>query len=97
MPPVYSKRKMKPTYLNPNFGALFDDKIFNLDKNILPGKPQVHATTQTLIEPQKWTKVFGTYTATEASTYLYIGQFLNPEVDPNVVIGYFFLDDVFIT
>jgi len=96
MPPVYSKRKMKPKNLNANFGVYFGDKIFNLNKNILPGKPQVHATTATLIEPKKWTKVFGTYTATEASEYLYIGQFLNPDIDPNIVIGYFFIDDVFV-
>ncbi len=96
MPPYYSKKKMKATKLNANFGVRFGDKIFNLDKNILPGKPQVHATTETLIEPEKWTKIFGTYTATEASEYLYIGQFLNPEIDPNIVIGYFFIDDVFV-
>ncbi len=96
MPPVYSKKKMKATKLNANFGVRFGDKVFNLDKKILPGKPQIHATTETLIEPKKWTKIFGTYSATEAADYLYIGQFLNPDIDPNIVIGYFFIDDVFV-
>jgi len=96
MPPEYSKRKMKSTYLNANFGVFFGGKIFNHDKNILSEKPQIHATSETLIEPKKWTKIFGTYSATEAADYLYIGQFLNPDIDPNIVIGYFFIDDVFV-
>lgn len=95
MPKYYSKKKPVATFLGSHFGALFSKKIFHRSKEIVKGKPQVNAGTETFVEPTKWTKVFGTFTATEATQYLYLGQF-DDGSSPKLNIGYFFIDDVFV-
>ncbi|HHS96188.1 MAG TPA: OmpA family protein, partial [Phaeodactylibacter sp.] len=96
MPKYYAKKKPVATHLHPYFGILFSDKIFHRGKEILNGKPQINAGTETFVEPEKWTKVFGTFTAQEATQYLYLGQFWDDKVRPKLNIGYFFIDDVFV-
>ncbi len=96
MPRYYSKKKPVPTFLHPQFGMLFSNKIFQHNKEIVKGNPQINAGTETFVEPEKWTKVTGTYAATESATHLYIGQFWDEEVKPELAIGYFFIDDVFV-
>ncbi|MEM1323357.1 MAG: OmpA family protein [Bacteroidota bacterium] len=96
MPRFYSKRKPVPTYLNPHFGALFSDKIYHFDKRILHGQPQVACSEQIFIEPGKWTKISGTFIADTTDTYMYIGQFWDKEQKPELAIGYYFIDDVYL-
>ncbi|MFK7808321.1 MAG: OmpA family protein [Saprospiraceae bacterium] len=96
MPKYYSKKRPTATFLGKHFGIFFTDKIYKRNKEILRGQPQVTATTETLVEPEKWTKVFGTFIATEATQYMYLGQFWNEKQPPKLNIGYFFIDDVFV-
>ncbi|MFT4664041.1 MAG: outer membrane protein OmpA-like peptidoglycan-associated protein [Polaribacter sp.] len=95
MPAYYSKKRPVATFLGSHFGVLFSNKIFHRSKEIVKGKPQVNAGKETFVEPTKWTKVFGTFTATEATQYLYLGQF-DDGSSSELNIGYFFIDDVFV-
>ncbi len=96
MPTYYSKRKPVPTLLNDHFGILFDKQFYVSDKRILKKTPQIKANNETLVQPNKWIKLFGSFVATEKATHLYIGQFLSDKAEPEIVEGYFFLDDVYV-
>jgi len=96
MPTYYSKNKPVPTNLNDHFGLYFTKDIYNGDKRILTAKPQVGSTSNNVARPVKWTKMTGKFTATEAATHLYIGQFLDESDAGKIAKGYFFIDDVFV-
>jgi outer membrane protein OmpA-like peptidoglycan-associated protein len=96
MPKYYSKKKPVASFLNPYFGVLFSNKIYQFSKEIVKGKPQIAAKPDSFVEPEKWTKVFGTFTATELTEYLYLGQFWDDVDKPELNIGYFFIDDIFV-
>ncbi|MEM9823822.1 MAG: hypothetical protein AAF985_22245, partial [Bacteroidota bacterium] len=65
MPTYYSKRKPIPTLLNDHFGVLFDKQLYQANKRILKNTPQVVANNEVLVEPRRWIKLFGSFTATE--------------------------------
>lgn len=96
MPIYYSKQKPIPTFLNDHFGVYFDKDIFNLNKRILTAKPQVAANEEILVEPKKWTKVFGSFIAEKEVQYLYLGQFLSKAEQATLSTGYFLIDDVYV-
>ena len=96
MPSYYSKKEPVPTYLNDHFGVYFGEKKYQFDKRIVPAKPQVTASERVYVEPLKWTKVYGNFVAEEASEFMYIGQFWDDKAQPELAIGYFFIDDVWI-
>ncbi|MEO1514365.1 MAG: OmpA family protein [Bacteroidota bacterium] len=96
MPSFYSRRKPVAKALNDYFGLRFDRKRYHFDKRILNGKPQVPAGTSTFVEPEKWTKVSGTFVADSSHTHLYVGQFWESGQTEELAIGYFFLDDIYV-
>ncbi len=95
-PRHYSKKKPVPTYLNDYFGIRFDEKIYQFNKRIIEGKPQVAASAEVFVEPVQWTKVTGTFVPDAPYEYLYLGQFWDKEVKPELATGYYFIDDVFV-
>ncbi|NNE28061.1 MAG: OmpA family protein, partial [Saprospiraceae bacterium] len=96
MPTYYSRQKPVPTFLNDHFGVLISEHLYQYDKRILLGKPQVEANNEILIEPAKWTKVSGSFVADQDAEYLYLGQFFDKEDKSKIARGYFLFDDVFI-
>ncbi|MEL6866417.1 MAG: OmpA family protein [Bacteroidota bacterium] len=96
MPRFYSKRNPVPTYLNDHFGVRFDRRLYKHDKRIWERQPQVPASDQVFVEPEKWTKITATFTAQEAHTHMYIGQFWDSKTQPELAIGYYFVDDVYV-
>lgn len=96
MPSFYSKKKPVAMALNDYFGVWFGKRQYHYNKRILTGKPQVPATASSFVEPEKWTKVHGTFVAEEPHTYLYLGQFFEQNMDSEMAIGYLFIDDVYV-
>lgn len=96
MPTHYTKHKPVPTALNDHFGVLFSKDIYNGDKRILTATPSVPASSKNVVRPVKWVKVTGRFTAKEAATHMYIGQFLDENQQDKIAQGYFFIDDVFV-
>ncbi len=94
--PWYNRRTLIPEFLNDHFGFHFGKETFKLNKEILSLKPQFVANSEILIEPKKWTKISGSFVATEKATHLYIGQFWDEEDKGKIATGYFFIDDIFV-
>ncbi len=83
-----------PRVLNPMFGVLFDEDFFIKDNKVINKTPQVASTDPTPLPPDQWIKVSGTYTATDSLKYLYLGQFYDPAMNNDILLGYYFIDDV---
>ncbi|MEO0778786.1 MAG: OmpA family protein [Bacteroidota bacterium] len=96
MPQYYSRKKPIPTFLNDHFGVRFDKHVYNNDKRILSGRPQVAANEDILVESNKWIKVSGSFVAETEVQYLYLGQFLSEAEQPALATGYFLIDDVYV-
>jgi len=94
--PFYNRRNLVPEFLNDHFGFYFGKETYKLNKDILSVDPQFVANNEILIEPNKWTKISGSFVATEKATHLYIGQFWDEEDKSKIATGYFFIDDVFV-
>ena len=94
-PAYYAKKNTGTPILNDYFGIRFDKRIWITDTKVIDRKPQIVAKLGTRLQPEKWIKINGSYTATEAATHLILGQFNGPDLE-NVTMGYFFIDDIFV-
>lgn len=90
----YHKNDDTPRLTNRYFGALFDDKFFMRDNKIIKKTPQIYLEKSTPLPDEQWVKISGTYIAQDSFKYLYIGQFFDAAVNNDILIGYYFMDDV---
>ena len=95
-PPFYNKINTGTPLLNDHFGILFDKRLYFTNTKIIEKRPQIIAAPNERLEPKVWKKINGTFTATQAATHIYVGQFLNKNNPENILECYFFIDDVFV-
>lgn len=84
----------KKRFLNPYFGAVTDEKFFFKDNKVIEHKPQVFSAAPIELVPNQWVKIKGSFVADKEATHLYIGQFYDPSVNNEILVGYFYIDDV---
>lgn len=81
--------------MNSNFGARFSvDSIKTNSGIMLAGLPQAPANSSIVLTDQEWVQVSNYFTAREAYEYMYLGQFRINGVRPEILKGYYFIDDV---
>ena len=79
---------------NPFLGAFFGDSFFEKNNEQITRQPQVFLKTQVQLKDKVWVKFSGSFIADEESEYLYIGQFANTNDPANMLLGYYYIDDV---
>lgn len=83
--------------MNDRFGMLFLPQAIKIPNGeLLNGNPQIVPDTQTLITDQAWVKISGYFTPQRECQYLYIGQFGEEGGRPEIMTGYYVLDDVLV-
>lgn len=81
--------------MNSNFGMLFTvDSIKTNTGTMLAGLPQAPADSSIVLTDQEWVQVSNYFTPQEAYQYLYLGQFRINGVPPEILKGYYFIDDI---
>ncbi len=90
---AYHKKNLEANS-NIGFGAYFGDRFFEKTNEIIERSPQIYLTESTTLLPNQWIKISGSYIADGEHTHLYIGQFLNPKSKHDILVGYFYIDDV---
>ncbi|MEL6660243.1 MAG: OmpA family protein [Bacteroidota bacterium] len=84
--------------MNKNFGLLFS--IGTLKKTTheqMPyGAPQISGDSTVLLSDQRWTKIATYFTPKRKYDHLYLGQFRLPREEPQVMIGYYVIDDLLV-
>ena len=79
---------------NPSFGVYFGEDFFEKTNKQLTNKPQVFSKQTLELKDKTWVKVSGSFIAKNTTDRIYIGQFAN-QLDPdNMLLGYYFIDDV---
>ncbi len=95
-PQSYNKTVTGTPILNNHFGILFDQRLYFTNTKIIEAKPQITARPETRLQANLWQKINGSFTAEQASTHLYVGQFLDKNNPTNIMEAYYFLDDIFV-
>jgi len=88
------KKDEFPRKLNPYFGVWLGDNLFIKDNKIIEKKPQVSVQQPIPLEDKQWVKVSGSFVAKEEATHLHLGQFNNVDNIKDILIGYYFIDDI---
>ena len=81
-------------YTNPYFGVHFGPSFFEKDNKQLPHSPQVSLSDPAELKDKTWVKVSGNFIAKDTSKHIYIGQFANPKDPAQMLLGYYYIDDV---
>ena len=87
-------KEYAPRKTNKYLGAYFDQSFFEKDNKQLIKKPQVALKTQLELKDKTWVKISGSFIAKDTSNYIYIGQFANQETPEDMLLGYYYIDDV---
>lgn len=95
-PQFYNKNATGTPLFNDHFGLLFDKRLYFTNTKIIEAKPQIIAQPETRLQANLWQKINGSFTANQAGTHLYIGQFLDKNNPTNIIEAYYFLDDIFV-
>lgn len=95
-PQSYNKNVTGTPLFNDHFGLLFDKRLYFTNTKIIEAKPQIIAAPKTRLQANLWQKINGSFTADQAATHIYIGQFLDKNNSTNIIEAYYFLDDIFV-
>jgi outer membrane protein OmpA-like peptidoglycan-associated protein len=95
-PQFYNKNATGTPLFNNHFGLHFDKRLYFTNTKIIEAKPQIIAHPETRLQTNIWQKINGSFTADQAATYIYIGQFLDKNNPTNIIEAYYFLDDIFV-
>lgn len=87
-------KEYTPRMTNSYLGAYFDQSFFKKNNEQLIKKPQVALKTQVELKDKTWVKISGSFIAKDTSNYIYIGQFANQEIPADMLLGYYYIDDV---
>ena len=79
---------------NPFFGVYFGEDFFEKTNKQLLNTPQVFSKQPIELKDKTWVKVSGNFIAKETTDRIYVGQFANPQDPSNMLLGYYFIDDV---
>ena len=79
---------------NPYFGVYFGEDFFEKTNKQLLNKPQVFSKQTLELKDKTWVKVSGNFIAQDTTDRIYVGQFANREDPTNMLLGYYFIDDV---
>jgi outer membrane protein OmpA-like peptidoglycan-associated protein len=83
--------------MNKNFGMLFSpDPIKKATEEILSGSPQITADSLLVVTDQEWVKISGYFTPKTTCKHLCIGQFYEEGQRPEIMVGYYVIDDVLV-
>ncbi|MFK7770878.1 MAG: OmpA family protein [Saprospiraceae bacterium] len=95
-PQSYNKSATGTPLFNDHFGLLFDKRLYFTNTKIIEAKPQIIAHPETRLQANLWQKINGSFTAGQAATHIYIGQFLDKNNPTNIIEAYYFLDNIFV-
>ena len=84
----------KPKMTNASLGAYFGLDFFEKTNKQLTNKPQVSLSKPVEIKDKTWIKVSGSFIAKDTADHVYIGQFANPMDPADMLLGYYYIDDV---
>ena len=79
---------------NPYFGVYFGEDFFEKSNKQLFYKPQAYLSEQKELKDKTWVKVSGNFIAKDTSSHIYVGQFANPTDPAEMLLGYYYIDDV---
>jgi len=95
-PQSYNKNVTGTPHFNDHFGLLFDKRLYFTNTRIIEAKPQIIASPETRLQANLWQKINGSFTADQAATHIYIGQFFDKNNPTNIIEAYYFMDDIFV-
>lgn len=84
----------KPKKTNAYLGAYFGMDFFEKSNEQLSNKPQVTLSNPVELKDKTWVKVSGSFIAKDTSDHIYVGQFANSENPADMLLGYYYIDDV---